>query len=59
MSNVTWTLWFTVHSGLLGGRADVAAADFDYAAEAAAKWGRALSDLGDPGLGALLDTVRR
>ncbi|WP_052394454.1 phosphotransferase [Kutzneria sp. 744] len=56
MSNVTWTLWFTVHSGLLGGRA---AADFDYAAEAAAKWGRALSDLGDPGLGALLDTVRR
>ncbi|WP_273939119.1 choline/ethanolamine kinase family protein [Kutzneria chonburiensis] len=60
MSNVTWTLWFTVHSGLLGGRADVsAAADFDYAAEAAAKWGRALSDLGDPGLGELLDTVRR
>ncbi|MEV6603958.1 phosphotransferase [Kutzneria sp. NPDC051319] len=56
MSNVTWTLWFTVHSGLLGGRA---AADFDYAAEAAAKWGRALSDLGDPGLGELLDTVRR
>ena len=56
MSNVTWTLWFTVHSGLLGGRAAV---DFDYAAEAAAKWGRALSDLGDPGLGELLDTVRR
>jgi thiamine kinase-like enzyme len=56
MSNVTWTLWFRVHSGLLGGRA---AADFDYAAEAAAKWGRALRDLGDPGLGVLLDTVRR
>jgi thiamine kinase-like enzyme len=56
MSNVTWTLWFRVHSGLLGGRA---AADFDYAAEAAAKWGRALSDLGDPGLGELLNTVRR
>jgi thiamine kinase-like enzyme len=60
MSNVTWTLWFTVHSGLLGARSDVtAAADFDYMAEAAAKWGRALSDLGDPGLGELLDTVRR
>lgn len=59
MSNVTWTLWFRVHSGLLGGRSDVAAADFDYAAEAAAKWGRALSDLGDPGLGELLDSVRR
>ena len=55
MSNVTWTLWFRVHSGLLDGRE----VDFDYAAESAAKWGRALSDLGDPGLGELLDTVRR
>jgi thiamine kinase-like enzyme len=55
MSNVTWTLWFRVHNGLLSGRA----ADFDYAAEANAKWGRALGDLGDPGLGELLDTVRR
>jgi thiamine kinase-like enzyme len=56
MSNVTWTLWFRVHSGLLRGGG---AADFDYAAEADAKWGRALGDLGDPGLGELLDTVRR
>jgi thiamine kinase-like enzyme len=55
MSNVTWTLWFRVHSGLLDGRE----VEFDYAAESAAKWGRALGDLGDPGLGALLDTVRR
>ncbi|GIJ45853.1 choline kinase [Virgisporangium aliadipatigenens] len=51
-SNVTWTLWFTVHSGLLsrGG-------DFDYAGEAADKWDRAVRDLTSPGLGHLLDTV--
>src|SRR5581483_8066792 len=30
-SNVTWSLWFTVHHGLLG---DGSAPDFDYAAEA-------------------------
>ncbi|HEX6870997.1 MAG TPA: hypothetical protein VF163_07865, partial [Micromonosporaceae bacterium] len=47
-----WTLWFTVHSGLLsrGG-------DFDYAGEAADKWDRAVRDLTSPGLGRLLDTV--
>ena len=52
-SNVTWTLWFTVHHGLLAG----ADADFDYAAEAADKWGQAQRDLDDPTFGVLLDAV--
>ena len=52
-SNVTWTLWFTVHSGLLRGAAE----DFDYEAEAADKWGQAQRDLDDPQLGRLLDAV--
>ncbi|MFF5119402.1 choline/ethanolamine kinase family protein [Dactylosporangium aurantiacum] len=50
-SNVTWTLWFTVHHGLLSAR-DLGA--FDYAAEAADKWGQAQEALDDPGLGRLL-----
>jgi thiamine kinase-like enzyme len=53
-SNVTWTLWFTVHHGLLRGSAAV---DFDYDAEAADKWAQARRDLDDPGLGRLLDVV--
>lgn len=53
-SNVTWTLWFTVHKGLLSGQSTV---DFDYGAEAADKWGQARRDLDDPGLGGLLDAV--
>jgi thiamine kinase-like enzyme len=53
-SNVTWTLWFTVHKGLLSGQSTV---DFDYGAEAADKWGQARRDLDDPGLGRLLDAV--
>lgn len=52
-SNVTWALWFTVHSGLLS----KGTVDFDYAAEAADKWGQALRDLADPDLGRLLDTA--
>jgi thiamine kinase-like enzyme len=52
-SNVTWALWFTVHSGLLAA-GDV---DFDYAAEAAEKWGQARRDLADPDLGRLLDAA--
>jgi thiamine kinase-like enzyme len=52
-SNVTWTLWFTVHHGLLAGDA----AGFDYAAEAADKWGQALRDLDDASFGTLLDAV--
>jgi thiamine kinase-like enzyme len=53
-SNVTWTLWFTVHKGLLSGQSTV---DFDYGAEAADKWGQARRDLDDPGLGRLIDAV--
>jgi len=56
-SNVTWALWFTVHNGLLAGRAAGDAVEFDYAAEAAEKWGQALRDLADPDLGRLLDTA--
>jgi thiamine kinase-like enzyme len=56
-SNFTWTLWFSIHSGLLADHA--ADADFDYAAEAADKWGQALRDLNDPEFGTLIDTVRR
>jgi thiamine kinase-like enzyme len=52
-SNVTWTLWFTIHDGLLRGQSV-----FDYHAEAADKWGQAQRSLADPTLGALLDAVR-
>jgi thiamine kinase-like enzyme len=53
-SNVTWSLWFTVHDGLLSGRSEE---EFDYAAEAADKWDQARRDLADPELGRLLDAV--
>ncbi|GGK53526.1 hypothetical protein Ppa06_14240 [Planomonospora parontospora subsp. parontospora] len=56
MSNVTWTLWFSVHHGLL--REQAAAAGFDYEAEAAGKFARAVRDLADPGFGRLIDDVR-
>ncbi|MFC7381680.1 phosphotransferase [Sphaerisporangium rhizosphaerae] len=56
MSNFTWTLWFSVHHGLLAEHA--AAADFDYEAEAADKYAQAVRDLDDPGFGRLLDDVR-
>ncbi|MFG1879705.1 phosphotransferase [Sphaerisporangium sp. NPDC049003] len=56
MSNFTWTLWFSVHHGLLAEQA--AAADFDYDAEAADKFAQAVRDLNDPGLGLLIDDVR-
>lgn len=56
VSNVTWTLWFAIHHGLLAEKAvldrDVT---FDYDAEAADKWAQALRDLTDPGLGRLID----
>ncbi|MGH3381080.1 MAG: choline/ethanolamine kinase family protein [Actinoallomurus sp.] len=52
-SNVTWTLWFAIHHGLLAAKA--ADATFDYDAEAADKWQQALRDLTDPGLGRLID----
>jgi thiamine kinase-like enzyme len=54
LSNFTWTLWFSVHHGML----DRPDAGFDYWHEAADKWRQAVRDLSDPGLGRLLDTVR-
>ena len=51
MSNLTWTLWFAVHHGLL--REQAADADFDYDAEAADKFAQAVRDLDDPGFGRL------
>lgn len=53
MSNLTWTLWFAVHHGLMKKQAD-----FDYAAEAADKFAQAVRDLEDPGFGRLIDDVR-
>jgi thiamine kinase-like enzyme len=53
VSNITWTLWFAIHHGLLAHRA--ADAVFDYDAEADDKWGQALRDLADPDLGRLID----
>jgi thiamine kinase-like enzyme len=52
LSNLTWTLWFSVHHGLLQRNAD-----FDYWAEAADKWAQAERDLDSPEFGRLLDTV--
>jgi thiamine kinase-like enzyme len=52
LSNVTWTLWFSVHHGLLE-----RAAEFDYWAEAADKWTQAERDLDSADLGRLLDTA--
>ncbi|MEV4532238.1 choline/ethanolamine kinase family protein [Asanoa sp. NPDC049518] len=53
LSNVTWTLWFSVHHGLL--RAPDST--FDYWSEAADKWSRAVHDLDAPDLGRLIDTA--
>ena len=55
MSNFTWTLWFSVHHGLLHG----SQADFDYWAEAADKWAQATRDLDDPGFGRTLELAAR
>jgi thiamine kinase-like enzyme len=57
VSNLTWTLWFAIHHGLLSHRA--ADATFDYDAEAADKWDQALRDLADPDLGRLIDLAAR
>ena len=56
MSNLTWTLWFAVHHGLL--KEQAADADFDYDAEAADKFEQAVRDLDDPEFGRLIDDVR-
>jgi thiamine kinase-like enzyme len=53
LANVTWTLWFSVHHGLLRDPGS----DFDYWGEAADKWGQALRDLDSPDLGRLIDAV--
>jgi thiamine kinase-like enzyme len=53
LSNVTWTLWFSVHHGLLRAPGST----FDYWNEAADKWARATSDLDAPDLGRLIDTA--
>jgi thiamine kinase-like enzyme len=51
LSNVTWSLWFSVHHGLLRKPGST----FDYRAEAADKWAQAVRDLDDPELGKLID----
>jgi len=56
MSNFTWTLWFSVHSGMLEPNPDV---DFDYWEEALDKWGQAMRDLESPDFGALLGQAKR
>lgn len=56
MSNVTWTLWFSVHSGMLEPNPDV---DFDYWEEALDKWGQAVRDLEAVSFGGLLERARR
>ena len=53
LSNVTWTLWFTVHHGLLRDPGST----FDYWAEAADKWGQACRDMDAPDLGRLLQAA--
>ncbi|GIF67076.1 hypothetical protein Ais01nite_51110 [Asanoa ishikariensis] len=53
LSNVTWTLWFSVHHGLLRAPGST----FDYWNEAADKWARAIHDLDAPDLGRLIDTA--
>jgi thiamine kinase-like enzyme len=55
-SNITWTLWFAVHCGLLAD-SDRHGSGFDYAGEAAEKWGQAVRDLTAPDFGRLLDAA--
>jgi thiamine kinase-like enzyme len=53
LSNVTWSLWFSVHHGLLR----KPQSSFDYWTEASDKWQQATRDLDSPELGRLLDQV--
>lgn len=55
LSNVTWTLWFSIHHGLLR----KPESSFDYWGEASDKWQQAVRDLDSPELGQLLDTASR
>jgi len=63
LSNVTWTLWFSVHHGLLRhtqahhSPSSAGAEPFDYWAEASDKWNQAVRDLDSPDLGRLLNTL--
>ncbi|MEU8138226.1 choline/ethanolamine kinase family protein [Streptodolium elevatio] len=52
-SDIAWTLWFSVHHGLLADSA--ASPGFDYRAEAAGKWARAVRALDADDFGRLLD----
>jgi thiamine kinase-like enzyme len=52
VSNFTWTLWFSVHNGMLEANPDV---DFDYWEEALDKWGQAVRDLEADDFGLLLE----
>lgn len=58
-SNTTWTLWFAVHCGLIAPATGATGRDggFDYAGEAADKWGQAARDLTAADFGRLLDTA--
>ncbi|WP_308785353.1 phosphotransferase [Phytohabitans rumicis] len=53
LSNATWTLWFSVHHGLLRNPES----DFDYWAEAADKWAQAVRDMDAPDLGRLMEAA--
>ncbi|MGI5161647.1 phosphotransferase [Microbispora sp. CA-102843] len=54
MSNLTWTLWFVIHQGLVRSGA---LPGFDYSAEAADKFAQAVRDLEDPCFGRLIDGI--
>ena len=56
MSNFTWTLWFSVHAGMLEPNDDV---EFDYWEEALDKWGQAVRDLESADFGRLLTQATR
>jgi thiamine kinase-like enzyme len=53
LSDVTWTLWFTVHHALLHNPTS----SFDYWTEANEKWARAVDAMDAPEFARLLDTV--
>lgn len=53
MTNYTWTLWFSIHHGLLS----APHTDFDYWDEADDKWNQAVRDLDSAEFGRLLDVA--
>ncbi len=54
VADLTWTLWFAVHHGLL----TPPAVDFDYRSAVGVRYARALRGLDDPDFGRLLDAAR-